>query len=289
VSGPLRRLLVSGKAPPAGRVTRWFRNLAEDSAVKAWAGFDGLMKTSGALGMRWFANSAAGGSLLFSAWTSEPSSASVYRTPGLACELSEPNGTGMPALADVGMLSPPAKAPAGKGVHVLPPSALGQLVIVDTEASDLWVTNLGSHRRGVVLPEAQIEQVLQDEFRGAVRAAVLVVLPLAGESSGQRVALVVYARPQSFLSPSDLRDVLLAELGAERVPDQIEVFELNPKPLDARKDASVVDRAACRTEYLSGMAWRKSRCGVFQQLAALSAEVTAIRDHRQEARALEGA
>lgn len=282
VSGPLRRLLMASRPPPAGRVTRWFKNLAEDSAVKAWAGFEALMKERGALGMQWFGNSAAGGSLLFSAWASEPSSASVYRTPGLACELSEPNGTGMPALADVGILSPPAKPPAGKGVHPLPASALGQLVIVDTESSDLWVTNLGSHRRAVVLPEAQIEQVLAERFAGCVRAAVLVVLPLAGESNGQRVALVVYARPQSFLSPGELREVLLAELGAERVPDQIEVFELNPKPLDAKKDASQVDRAACRAEYLSGMSWRKSRCAVFGQLAALSVEVDAIRDHRRE-------
>lgn len=289
VSGPLRRLLMSSGPPRAGRVTRWFKNLAEDSAVKAWAGFESSMKEGGALGMQWFANSAAGGSLLFSAWTSEPTSASVYRSPGLACELSEPNGTGMPALADVGLLSPPAKPPEGKGVHPLPASALGQLVIVDTESSDLWVTNLGSHRRGVVLPEKQIEQVLAESFVGAVRAAVLVVLPLAGESGGQRVALVVYARPQSFLSPSDLKEVLLAELGAERVPDVIEVFELNPKPLDAKKDASRVDRAACRAEYLSGMAWRKSRCAVFGQLAALSAEVAAIRDHRRELESLEEA
>jgi hypothetical protein len=289
VSGPLRRSLMTSRPAHAGRVTRWFKNLAEDSAVKAWAGFESRMKESGALGMQWFGNSAAGGSLLFSAWASEPSLASVYRTPGLACELSEPNGTGMPALSDVGLLSPLAKPPAGKGVHPLPASALGQLVIVDTEAGDLWVTNLGSHRRGVVLPEAQIEQVLAESFVGAVRAAVLVVLPLAGESNGQRVALVVYARPSSFLSASDLRAVLLTELGAERVPDQIEVFELNPKPLDPKKDASRVDRAACRAEYLSGMSWRKSRCAVFGQLAALWAEVDAIRDHRREREALGGA
>jgi hypothetical protein len=289
VSGPLRRSLMARRPAHAGRVTRWFKNLAEESAVKAWAGFESFMKEGGALGMQWFANSAAGGSLLFSPWASEPSLASVYRTPGLACELSEPNGTGMPALADVGLLSPLEKPPAGKGVHPLPASALGQLVIVDTEASDLWVTNLGSHRRGVVLPEAQIEQVLAERFVGAVRAAVLVVLPLAGESNGQRVALVVYARPSSFLAANDLKEVLLAELGAERVPDQIEVFELNPKPLDPKKDASRVDRAACRAEYLSGMSWRKSRCAVFGQLAALWAEVDAIRDHRRELAALEGA
>src|SRR5690606_30666108 len=122
----------------------------------------------------------------------------------LACELAEPNGTGMPPLADVAMLSPPAKPPAGKGVHLQPAPALGQLVIVETAASDLWVVNLGSHRRGAVLPEGQIEEVLQTAFDG-VRAAVLVVLPLAGESSGQRVALVVYTRPGARVSPEDAR------------------------------------------------------------------------------------
>src|SRR5690606_13789193 len=166
-----------------------FKNLAEDPGSRRWAEFERRMKDTGALGMSLFANSAAGGSLLFSAWASEPSSVPVHRTPGLPCELSEPNGTGMPALADVGMLSPTQPPEGAKGAFTLPASALGQLVIVEAEAGDLWVTNLGSHRRGVVLPEVQIEQVLSDEFAPAVRAAVLAVLPLAGDG-GQRVAFI---------------------------------------------------------------------------------------------------
>jgi hypothetical protein len=44
VSGPLRRKLASSRPPPAGRVTRWFKNLAEDTAVKAWTAFESRMK-----------------------------------------------------------------------------------------------------------------------------------------------------------------------------------------------------------------------------------------------------
>lgn len=288
VSAALERRLSEWPSSAAGHWPRWFKNLAEDPGSRRWPEFERRMKSAGALGMSFFGSSAAGGGLLFSAWVGEPSSAPVYRAPGLPCELSEPNGTGMPALADVGMLSPTELPEGTKGAFAVPASALGQLVIVDADAGDLWVTNLGSHRRGVVLPEAQIEQVLSEALAPAVRAAVLAVLPLAGDG-GQRVALIVYARPSSFITAAAVKELLLAELGAERVPDQIEVFELNPKLLDAKKSAETVDRGACRAEYSSGMAWRKSRCPVFQQLAALATEVEAIRAHRQRTQTTKGA
>jgi hypothetical protein len=201
----------------------------------------------------------------------------------LPCELGEPNGTGMPPLGDVAMLTPmkPQKNKAGIQAG-LPPSALGRLVLATTPSYDIWVTNLGSHRSAMVLPERQIEDLLASAYPGLVRAAVLVVLPMHHQASRQRVALVV------FVCPSDgarglavsIADYLRSELGEERSPDRIEVFELNPKLIDPKGAALEVDRAGCAGQFISGTLWGKSRSRTFRELARLYVEVARVREYR---------
>ena len=89
----------------------------------------------------------AGGSLLFSRWAARASGAYVWRSPGLPCELGEPNGTGMPPLGDVAMLVPMKVSKNPPGIQAgLPEAAIGRLVLATTPDHDIWVTNLGSHR-----------------------------------------------------------------------------------------------------------------------------------------------
>lgn len=280
VSSDVRARIMSTPHLPKGSSSRWFRNLTEeDNCVKAWAEFEAKMAATGALGSRWFGNSAAGGSILFSAWTAEPSRGGVWRAPGLAYELKEPNGTGMEPLADVVLLTP-TKQPLQlrRAQHELSAAALGRPVIAVTEGTDIWVINLGSHRRGAVLPEQQMEELLQAELAPDVRAAVLVVLPRHGEGKGQEVALLVYVRPDSKVGAADIEKLLETQLGKERVPDRIDVYPLNPK-LDLREPE--VDRAACAAQYLSGTLWGKRRCPVFPQLARVCLEIERIGRYRE--------
>ncbi len=282
VTGAVRDLLCRSPRLSGAKLLRWFRNVAEDGGLAAWAAFESALAPTGALGMNYFGNSAAGGSILFSAWSTRPSASGVWRTPGLPCELSEPNGTGMPPLGDVGMLTP-LKAPKNTaGIRAgVPPSAIGRPVIASTASIDIWVTNLGSHRGGVVLPERQLEAMLASAY-AEVRAAVLVALPAHHHAGEQRVALLVFVRPgeqAAALGPS-MAEYLRAELGSEHTPDRVEVFELNPKLIDPKADPPEVDRSGCAGQYISGTLWGKSRRRTFRELAALSGEVALVRQYK---------
>jgi hypothetical protein len=283
VTSSVRDLLSGGPLLARARLARWFRNIAEDNDAARWASFEEALAAQGAMGMNYFANSAAGGSLLFSAWCPRPIARGVWRSPGVPCELGEPNGTGMPPLGDVAMLTPLKPKKNAPGIQAgLPASALGRVVLATTPSSDIWVTNLGSHRSAVVLPEQQIEELLAAAHPGLVRAAVLVVLPVHHQASRQRVALVVFA------SPSDrarglavtIADYLRSELGEERSPDRVEVFELNPKLVDPKAPEPEIDRPGCAGQFTGGTLWGKSRCRTFRELAALFVEVVRVREYR---------
>lgn len=282
VTGAVRDLLVDGGLLAKARLTRWFKNLAEDHDAARWAAFEEGVSAAGAVGMSYFANSAAGGSLLFSRWATR-SGASVWRSPGLPCELGEPNGTGMPPLGDVALLMPMKVAENAPGLGAgLPEAAIGRLVLATTPDQDIWVTNLGSHRGASVLPERQIEELLGAAYPGVVRAAVLVVLPAHTGATRQRVALVVFARPGHGGSglAGAIADYLRAELGAERSPDRVEVFELNPRLVDPKAPEPEIDRSGCAGQYISGTLWGKSRLSTFRELAALSVEVQRVREYQ---------
>jgi hypothetical protein len=285
VGAKLRDLLLQRGALPKRRVTHWLRNLAADDNVTAWTRFEGLMAKTEAVGTQWLANSAAGGSLMFSPWAAEPMKSAVWRSPGVMCALAEPNGTAMEPLGELALLCPIEKPKQKlRGWHELAPAALGRQVIAAATHRDIWVTNLGSHRRGTVLPERQIEELLQAFFPDAVRAAVLVVLPRQSEGNGQRVALLVYVWPDAGfnLDAPGVSQLLRVELGQERQPDQVEIFFLNPKLVKPKLGSTEIDRPACASQFISGTLWSKNRHPlVFQAFAALAREIQQIESYEQ--------
>ena len=277
ISDRVRALLLAGKKLGSRIPKRWFRNIAEDDDIRAWTDAQQKLAQAGIRGMNYFANTAAGGSLFFSPWTLAPVAAGVWRSPGLPCELCEPNGTGMPSLSDAGMLSPVAKFTASRGLaRELTVAAVGRSIVALTLDAEVWVMNLGSHWEGKVLPEQQMEQLLLDRFPRLARAAVVVPLPARRVASRARVALVVFAYPKQDerLDPAQVRQYLVAELGENWVPQRVEVYELNPKLLDSKKSTTEIDRASCAAQFLDGTLWSKARYGaVFTGLARLWSEV----------------
>lgn len=279
VTPKVRALLLSNRCLRKAKLRRWFRNVAEDSDVSSWVQFTEALSALGIPTMNYFANIAAGGSLLFSAWALRFSGTEVWRSPGLPCALVEPNGTEMPPLADVAMLVP-AKFPKGTpGIQAgLPAHALGRLVLALSQTSERLIKNLGSHRAGMVLPEGQIEDVLKREYPDWVRCAILTSLPTHSGYARELVALLVFVQPSERGRASRPLEVFLNQaLGQERCPDRVEVFELNPKLSDPKSEPERVDRFACRAQYISGSLWGKSHSPVFRELAALFAEVMAVR------------
>lgn len=284
VGGMLRRLLGSSSATVPSGVRRWFRNAAETS-TDGWTEVESKLARAGALGMNYFANSAACGGMLFSDWTSRPSSSGVLRAPGLCCELTEPNGTEMPQLSDVGMLSPVADFQAAPGQRSLvAAAAVGRVVLAQTVNTNVWVVNLGSHRDGQVLPEPLIEELLLRQYPDRVRAAIIVPLPLRQRGQAPSDRLIVFARPSDPpVASSDVEVLLRDALGAEWSPSSVTVFELNPRLTAPDDPESEIDRAKCAAQYLDGTLWAKARAGgVFRELASLAPEFTLVMRHLSE-------
>jgi hypothetical protein len=270
-------------------VRGWFRDLGENSAVEKWTGFAEQLATLGARGMNYLSNTAAGGSILYSAWVLHPERVGVWRAPGLACELTEPNGTGMPALADMGMLAPLAEAQGQVGIRLgVEQAALGQLIIVDAGDTDVWVGNIGSHRRAQFLPELDIEVTLQRCYPGSIRCAVLVGLPLRRDTTRRCVTLLVYAIPgrAGRLDPAGIILTIKEQLGAASEPDKVEIFDVNPKWQDLKAKQLTVDRDASASQYLSGLLWKKQHTSVFRCVSEMALEVKQARDYKTKLAAL---
>lgn len=290
VRGELRDKLLSRQTTLAPRAVRgWFRDVGEDSTVEKWTALAQRMAPAGVRGMNYLANTAAGGSILYSAWTPNPERVGVWRAPGLACELTEPNGTGMPALADMGMLAPIAKVQGQVGIRLgVHQAALGQLILVDAGDSDVWVGNLGSHRRAHFLPERDIEGTLQRCYPGAIRCAVLVGLPLRRDTARRCITLLVYAIPgrEVHLDSVGIIENIREQLGAASEPDKVEIFHVNPKWQDLKAQELTVDRGACASQYLSGLSWKKQHADVFRCLSEMAFEVKQVRDYKIKLAAL---
>jgi hypothetical protein len=189
----------------------------------------------------------------------------------------------MPPLGDVAMLVPLKVPKPQPGIALgLPDAALGHLVLATTPSHDIWVMNLGRHRSATVLPERQIEELLAAAYPGLVRAAVLVVLPIHHQAARQRVALIVFVRPSDGAGAlaASITDYLRSELGEERSPDRVEVFELNPRHHDPKAPQTEIDSAGCAGQYISGALWGKSRLSTVRELCGLSLEVARVRQYR---------
>lgn len=277
----VRRLLVGSAASVPASVRRWVRNVGETSDDGARE-VELKLERAGVLGMNYLANSAAAGGMLFSDWVGAPSAVGVLRAPGLGCELTEPNGTQMPQLSDVGVLTPAADFEPARGQRMAAAqAAVGRVVLAQTPKDNVWVTNLGSHRDGKVLPEPLIEELLMRLYPGKVRAAIIVSLPQRQRASVPSDRLVVFARPsEPALSGRELEVALRKALGADWAPSSVCVFELNPRLVAPDDPESEVDRVKCAAQYLDGTLWAKARAGgVFRELASLAPEFTLVMQH----------
>lgn len=286
VTAALREVLVEREQFPSPiGVRRWFRDVAQDFNTTRWMQLGTRLAASEVLGMNYFANAAAGGTIVYSAWSAQPAGSDVWRAPGLPCELTEPNGTGMPALADLGMLTPDPKLLGLPGVqHGLLQESMGQVVVVIGPEQDLWVGNIGSHRAGRFLPELPIEQVLQQRYPGAVRCALLVGLPLRRDTSSSRVVLLVYSTPgrRHLLNDVVIKAEIAEQLGKVCVPDRVEIYDVNPKWQDLKAHTPAVDRLACLSQYQSGLLWKKQSTPTFGHVSAMADEARQIRQYRAQ-------
>jgi hypothetical protein len=213
-------------------------------------------------------DAAAGGALLSSARRpGKPYLAnlqSVVPAPGRPWQLLDFTRSGQPSAADAGVY---ARLSGDKKPKPIEPQ---YLVLARRGAEYLYGGTLEPRRCGRVFP---VDEVLAVAARAAfLDGAAVVPVVSGGAASEARFVLVGFTGDEpsaafdATLEPrcAELRRLVAAALGAEHVPDRIDLF-----PLYARRIDEKTDLDWSQAQYLGGLLFRKARTPIFQRLRAL--------------------
>ena len=225
-------------------------------------------------------DAAAGGALLASA--RRPGTAylahlqDVIPAPGRRWQLLDFTRSGQPSAADAGVYAPLAPlaplAPGGTPKPIEPQ----YLVLARKGTEHLYGGTQEPRRCGRVFP---VDEVLAVAARAdfLVGAAIAPVVS-GGSASETRFVLIGFtgdepraafdaARPSR---EARLSALLAGALGADGIPDRIELFPLYP-----RHAGPAVDLEWCQAQYLGGSLFRKAQSTIFARLVALRRSIRA--------------
>lgn len=175
--------------------------------------------------------------------------------------------TGQRAIGDAGVFAPIVRAPGGEDA----PGDPQYIVLGRRRAGEyLYGGTLEPRRSGRVVPIDEVIAALADcPF---LRGASVVATPAGGATLAQRFVLLGFVgheprmRFDALFGPrsEELQRMLTERLGAERLPDHIELFPLVPRLREGE-----VDHAWCQTQYLGGALFAKARTPVFHRITEL--------------------
>lgn len=246
-----RRLAAGGALPPGAR---WFRSLTDLTEPSRWEDFARTIPDRKQPGFSVVGSSASGGAALFSPPASGPPSLHLWPVPGLRWRLEEVGGPGVPSLNGTGVLA------VERGEQADP--AAPRAILAPRTGGLVYGGGLDIGPDGRPYLDADVEATA--EALPGVRHAAALVTP-GRWLNDARTVLLLFVEPGSAapsLAEADAH--LRRELGPELAPDRIELLPLRPRLRDGQ-----VDRAWCRSQYLTGVLGRKARSPVFQRLARL--------------------
>lgn len=196
----------------------------------------------------------------------------VIPAPGRPWQLLDFTRSGQPAAADAGVYAPVVAAAPGKKPAPVEPR---YLVLARRRAEYLYGGTQEPRRCGRVYP---VDDVLAVVARADFLDGAAVVPVMSGGSASEaRFVLIGFTGDEPLadfdaaMQPrcATLRGMLAAALGADLVPDRIELF-----PLYAR-GASAADQDWVQAQYLGGVLFRKAQSPVFRRLGALRRSIRA--------------
>jgi len=208
----------------------------------------------------------------------------VVPAPGRPWQLLDFTRSGQPATADAGVY---ARVAAGKKPKPIEPQ---YLVLARRGAEYLYGGTLEPRRCGRVFP---VDEVLAACTRAALLEGAAVVPVVSGVAASEaRFVLVGFTgdEPSAAFDAArqarcaELRRLVAAALGAELVPDRIELFPLYARRIDSKIDGKV-DLEWSGAQYLGGLLFRKARAPIFQRLVALRRSMRATAAAAPEAEA----
>lgn len=237
-------------------VRSWFRSLTDTIDGDRWEQFSRTIPTPKQLAFT--VVNGASGALLFSAPRMEDPGLRVWPTPGLPWSLGEVGAGEVQAYSEVGIFS---VLWGDKPAIALPQVLIGRW-------GEGWAyggaldTGSEAHRYPSDLIEVVATKI------PAVRHASAFTLPGRWLNEAKVVLLIfVEARRPGERAPVEIAEVerqVQREMGSVFLPDRIEIVPLRPRVIEGR-----VDRAWCRSQYLTGMLHRKARSEVFVLLGRI--------------------
>jgi hypothetical protein len=257
----VRDILLEKQVDAGSSWESWFRNPAESQDMEQWHYFIRNLKLENtfAFNVRW--SSSLGGCSLFSIRRKGMAHMNVMPVPGSSWTLSDGDSA---SLTDAGTYTMSAPGPPEEEKMM----AMAD-IIVQNGHEWIYAGMNASHREGRFFPAEEILQSLRDmEIRYGFFCS-LVDVPLIDPGSGHRIVLLVFRGANTGFNEarliSEIRSNITREMGDEFQPDKIEFFPLYPRFLSATE----VDHQWCRSQYLTGSLFRKSRGDIFHCITRL--------------------
>ncbi|HET8933428.1 MAG TPA: AMP-binding protein [Polyangiales bacterium] len=253
----LRELIREAGPDSCRGVKTWFRSLSDRFDHEKWRTFSDLLAERDIPSFSLLYNAASSGAQLFSPRSLRDLSGRVWPAPGRTFIISQVGADLLPALDATGVYTPLREEEADPSLLRL---VLAKLDLGWTSGGSI---DIGPEARS--LPAAEIAACAQTDPR--VGAASLLVLPGRWPNEAH-VLLLVFVREPDAVSgelASDLRALIAHELGAQHVPERIEISPLHP-----RRDEDGIRADWCASQYQSGMLGRKARVPMFLTLSRLA-------------------
>lgn len=261
VSPALREVLTRVRGGSLKSVGHWFRSvdaLHDWEAWREWVRQSELTKVPHSLVL---IDASEGGVVLASPRRVGELNAAIAPAPGRAWTLKDLNLSGQEAAGDVGVFTqlPDKDRPPG---HV---------ILTRQREQFLYAGTRDVRRDGRIYPAAEVVDALADlpfcqgacistaASGGSAQHTPHVLLVFTGAEDAERFTQEAGNRRLEIRRRLELR------LGAEHLPDRIELFPLLPH----RTKDGQVNEAWCRSQYLTGALHQKSSDPVFQALTAL--------------------
>lgn len=244
------------RLPPAVRA--WFRSLTDAVDGDRWDEFWRTTPDRKQVNFSVVNAAASGGVGLFSPPTTAAPGIRVWPAPGLSHRLGELGAGEVAALNDAGVFTVLRGEEADEGMV--------QAVVGRWGEGWAYGGSLGGGPDSHPYPSDEAEEVVTrlPEVRHA--AAFSVPGRWLNEARVVLLAFVEGRRPgeRPPITLPEIEKIIAREMGASFVPDRIEVIPLRPRLLEG-----VVDRAWCRSQYLTGSLHRKARSEAFLLLGRL--------------------
>lgn len=266
----VRDLIASSKAGLPASVRAWFRSLTDVVDPDRWDTFARTVPDRKQPGFSVVSSSTSGGVALFSAPSIDTPSLKVWPAPGLSWQLSAPAAGDLPAIGESGVFTI-LRGEEGDTAAI-------QAVVGRWGDAYAYAGSLDIGPDSHPYPAALVEQVAMrlDEVRYAA------AFDVPGQwVNDARIVLLLFVEPPASTSTSKsstpsakgagigvelhkIKSEIIKEIGPRFMPDRIEVIPLRPRVLEGK-----VDRAWCRSQYLTGTLRRKARVEAFRLIGRL--------------------